>query len=121
MSSLSFAVCDSLLAAPEEVSPGVWEASFFFAENFLGFDGHFPGDPMLPGIAQIMAVALTASAGNNFRLLAVRRAKFMSMVKPGDAMRVRATIKPDDGHTQVTGDCATKNGPCAQIKLTLEL
>jgi 3-hydroxyacyl-[acyl-carrier-protein] dehydratase len=121
MSSLSFAVRESLLAAPEEVSPGVWEASFFFNENFLGFNGHFRGDPMLPGIAQIMAVTLTASAGHDSRLLAVRRAKFMDMVKPGDVMRVRATVKSENEHTLVTGDCATEKGPCAQIKLILDL
>jgi 3-hydroxyacyl-[acyl-carrier-protein] dehydratase len=121
MSSLSFAVRESLLAAPDEVSPGVWEASFLFTENFLGFDGHFSGNPMLPGIAQIMAVVLTASAGRDSRLLEVRRAKFMDMVRPGDTMRVRATVKPDGERTLVTGDCATEKGPCAQIKLTLEL
>ena len=121
MSSLFFAVRESMIAAPVEVSSGIWEASFFFADNFFGFDGHFPDDPMLPGIAQIAAVALVASAGRDFRLLEVRRAKFMGMVRPGDTMRVRTTVKADGERALVAGDSATEKGPCAQIKLTLEL
>lgn len=119
MSSLSFAVRESLTRAPEETAPGVWEASFAFAATFTGFDGHFPGDPMLPGVAQIMAVALTASNGREMRVKQIGRTKFMSMVRPDEAMHVRATVKPGANGLAVTADCSTDNGPCAQIKIVL--
>lgn len=119
MSSLSFGVRESLTRAPEETAPGVWEASFVFAPDFSGFNGHFPGDPMLPGVAQIMAAALTASGGRTMRVAHVGRTKFMNMVRPDDAMHVRATVKPSANGLAVTADCVTDAGPCAQIKLVL--
>lgn len=120
MIALSSAVRNSMTGMPVEMSPGVWEASFTFDADFSGFDGHFPGDPMLPGIAQIMAVAFTASQGRALRITRVGRSKFMRMVRPGETMRVRAVLKPCEAGLAVTGDCATGTGPCAQIKLVLE-
>lgn len=55
------------------------------------FDGHFAGNPMLPGVAQVVALAeagarmafpdLGAAAG-------LRRVKFMEAIRPGDALVV---------------------------------
>ena len=124
--SLSSAVRGALARGPEDVAPDTREAEFVFTEDFAGFDGHFPGDPMLPGIAQIMAVALTvqpggtAHTGGTARLRQIRRTKFVSMVRPGDAMRVRAQYRAIDEGLLVTAECATENGVCAQIKVVLE-
>ena len=119
MSSLSLAVRNSLTRFPEETSPGVWEATCVFTADFLGFDGHFPGDPMLPGVAQIMAAAFTASGGRDMRIKQVGRTKFMSMVRPDDTLHVRAAVKPVVDGLAVTADCSVASGPCAHIKLVL--
>lgn len=109
-----------MMDAPRNTAPNVREADFFFDRDFAGFEGHFPGDPMLPGIAQIMAVVLTARPREDAKLLRIGRTKFMSMVRPGDTMRVRATLTENETEITVAGDCSTKGGPCAQIKLVLE-
>jgi 3-hydroxymyristoyl/3-hydroxydecanoyl-(acyl carrier protein) dehydratase len=53
------------------------------------FDGHFPGQPILPGIAMI-AMAFDAARekeareGNCIRLKAVKRVRFKTPVRPDD-------------------------------------
>ena len=119
MSSLFFAVKGCMQGAPEQVAPGEWEASFAFDASFAGFNGHFPGNPVVPGIVQIMAVTLTAAPGADANLQQIGRSKFLSMVVPGDVMRVRAKTARIGDSIRVTADCATQNGPCSQLKLVL--
>lgn len=56
------------------------------------FDGHFPGDPVLPGVAQLSALAepLARAAWPELGALArVTRLKFHRLVRPGDELTVR--------------------------------
>ncbi len=54
-------------------------------------DGHFPGAPILPGVAQLWVVARSweAATGKAVRLSAVRRMKFTARVVPGTVLDVR--------------------------------
>lgn len=117
--SLAHAVQKAMLREPESSAPDVRVAEFLFDENFAGFDGHFPGRPMLPGIAQIMAVALTVAPEGSARLRSIGRTKFVSMVDPGDIMTVRATCQETGDGLRVTGECSTPKGVCAHIKIVL--
>jgi 3-hydroxyacyl-[acyl-carrier-protein] dehydratase len=57
------------------------------------FDGHFPGQPILPGIAMI-AMAFDAARekeaceGNSIRLQAVKRVRFKKPVRPDENFTV---------------------------------
>jgi 3-hydroxyacyl-[acyl-carrier-protein] dehydratase len=55
------------------------------------FSGHFPGEPILPGIALIHLVrqAITLEAlkkGEQFQLHALKRVRFTQPVRPGDTL-----------------------------------
>lgn len=57
------------------------------------FSGHFPGEPILPGIALIHIVEQTiaqeaAGRGILLKLCALKRVKFMQPVRPGDALSI---------------------------------
>ncbi len=54
------------------------------------FDGHFPGAPILPGIAQLSMAADAAGRmiGVAGRVSAIRRARFRQVIRPGDRVRV---------------------------------
>lgn len=53
------------------------------------FDGHFPGDPIVPGVAQLgpLAESQTRRAWPELgALLSVKRLKFMQALRPDDAL-----------------------------------
>ena len=69
------------------------------SEDFLAH--HFPGDPMMPGVILIEAMAqlagIAAQDGEadspaNLRLAAVRQAKILQPVRPGDQLQIQVSI-----------------------------
>lgn len=58
------------------------------------FSGHFPDNPILPGIAQLKMVAdcIAASRQDDVRLTGVSRVKFRKIVKPGETLDIHATF-----------------------------
>jgi 3-hydroxyacyl-[acyl-carrier-protein] dehydratase len=75
------------------VTPDSAARRFRFGREFVGFAGHFPGDPILPAVAQLAAVISLAEdlAGTPLRLVAVDTAKFMSPVRPDEEVEVAVT------------------------------
>lgn len=58
------------------------------------FSGHFPDNPILPGIAQLKMVAdlIAASRQDDVHLAGVSRVKFRKIVKPGEILDIFATF-----------------------------
>ena len=82
---------DRMQAAPEEI-----KASVSFVPDSPWFAGHFPDDPVLPGIAQIGMVydAILKASGKDLRVTGLSRVKFKKLVRPGDILIVQATPAP---------------------------
>jgi 3-hydroxymyristoyl/3-hydroxydecanoyl-(acyl carrier protein) dehydratase len=61
------------------------------------FSGHFPGEPILPGIAQLGMVfdAINQSKQQNLRICSISRVRFKQIIRPNDQLRVFATLKKD--------------------------
>ncbi|MBT8341363.1 MAG: hypothetical protein HKP58_10760 [Desulfatitalea sp.] len=60
------------------------------------FDGHFPGRPVLPGIAQLgMVLALISKAtGTALFIRQVGRVRFKRVIPPGSHLTLYAEAKP---------------------------
>ncbi len=58
------------------------------------FSGHFPGDPVLPGIAQLDMVVECIEQATGKRLLVqgLSRVKFKKLIRPGDVLDIQATV-----------------------------
>lgn len=58
------------------------------------FDGHFPGMPVLPGIAQLAMArdAIAAAMGKNIQVSGIRRIRFKRKIGPGE--RLTVTVCP---------------------------
>jgi beta-hydroxyacyl-ACP dehydratase FabZ len=65
------------------------------------FQGHFPGNPVMPGVLQLEAMAQTAGilmitlAGEQKIIpyfMAIDKAKFRKVVRPGDQLRIEVEL-----------------------------
>lgn len=97
-----------------------------FNEEF--FQGHFPGNPVMPGVLIVEAMAQVAAIGllgiipeHEKKLLylsAVDRCKFRRPVVPGDQLRIEAEILNLKARVCKCRAVATVNGQvCAEAEL----
>lgn len=75
-------------------------ASMTTAGNSPWFSGHFPNNPILPGIAQLkMVVDLIArQSEDNLRITGLSRVKFRKIVKPGEQLDIQVTCSDTENH-----------------------
>ncbi|KRM09911.1 3-hydroxyacyl-ACP dehydratase FabZ [Paucilactobacillus suebicus] len=87
----------------DELNPGesiVVTKNVTINEEF--FQGHFPGNPVMPGVLIIEALAQAASIlilkadrykGKTAYLGAIKEAKFRQVVRPGDVLKLHVTME----------------------------
>ena len=77
---------------------GQYEKSLCFKEDFSGFNGHFPEQPVLPGIIIVQsALQAVSEAVGSIQLLEIQRTKFKGIVRPGDVLKIQWTQQDDEG------------------------
>jgi 3-hydroxymyristoyl/3-hydroxydecanoyl-(acyl carrier protein) dehydratase len=56
------------------------------------FNGHFPGEPILPGVAQIGMVvdAISKARRQKLKISSVRRVRFKRIIRPDDQLKIIA-------------------------------
>jgi 3-hydroxymyristoyl/3-hydroxydecanoyl-(acyl carrier protein) dehydratase len=72
-----------------------FSAEFVFPASFKGFKGHFPDNPILPGVCLVQTALVLAeeSTRRSYRLQGIRNAKFMASVAPGQAVQVEGSLQ----------------------------
>jgi len=85
---------------------GKMATSVTVAAHSPWFSGHFPNDPILPGIAQLKMVAdlISASGKGNLRMTGVSRVKFRKIVRPEELLDIHVTCgnKKDQYNFKIT-------------------
>ena len=115
-----------LIDTIEELEPGVCAvAKKCVSYNEPYFAGHFPGEPVMPGVLQIEALAQTGAVAilcqENFKgktayFAAINSAKFKNKVVPGDVLTLEVEIIKQKGPIGVGKAVAKKdNGDIAVI------
>lgn len=121
-----------LIDTIEELEPGVravGKKCVSFNEPY--FAGHFPGNPVMPGVlimealAQVGAVAildLPENKGKTAYFAGIDNAKFKQMVLPGDVLMLETTIIKRKGPIGVGEAVATVEGKVvAKAQLTFAI
>ena len=91
-----------LVDTVEELVPGERAVTTFWVDPEREiFAGHFPGDPVLPGVYTVESMAQTADilllsceryAGKVPLFLGIDAVKFRSKIVPGDTIEMRAVL-----------------------------
>jgi 3-hydroxymyristoyl/3-hydroxydecanoyl-(acyl carrier protein) dehydratase len=71
---------------------GEVSASIEMTQDSPWFSGHFPGEPILPGIAQLGMVfdAIWQSNNESLKISSVSRVRFKQIVRPNDRLEIIA-------------------------------
>jgi 3-hydroxymyristoyl/3-hydroxydecanoyl-(acyl carrier protein) dehydratase len=67
------------------------------------YSGHFPGEPILPGIAQIAMVLETIhkARGHDLCITGIKRVRFKQVIQPADDIAIR--VRPREGDPNAYG------------------
>jgi 3-hydroxyacyl-[acyl-carrier-protein] dehydratase len=94
-----FMLVDRIVEVDEEEQRIVGYKNLTFNEPF--FQGHFPSEPIMPGVMQLEAMAqvagillnkVTQKEGEIAYFMAIDKAKFRRKVVPGDTLRMEMKV-----------------------------
>ena len=114
-----------------------WEGDMTFDPDASYFQGHFPGQPIMPGVLQIEAIAQACAlmclsaktedatggaASYDTILTGVENARFRRMIVPGDQIRIETTLVHHKGRFgKATGRIVVEDKVATEATLSFML
>lgn len=88
---------------------------FIFAPDFPAFEGHFPGEPILPAVVQLTSVRLLAAKhlGKRLAPVSVERAKFKNMIGPEEEVNISIALDQSAHDVRIAFTITTARGKAA--------
>ena len=91
-----------------------------FDPAFRGFEGHFEGNPIVPGVCLIQAVRVAAEAilEKNLETRSVMNCRFRRPIMAGEQAAIKVRLEMiEDALWEIRGDIRVDGGICAQLHL----
>ena len=112
----------ALKAAPLDAA-NQCTAEFCLSPEFIGFQGHFPGQPVLPGVCMICAVLVAAedTLGMEIKMRAVKSAKFFSPVLPEQTVSMQLRFDSVPAPSEIRARLSRGNEKVAQITICVSV
>ena len=102
-----------------KTSNGDKVGKFFFNADSPYFNGHFPNNPILPGVVQVMAATYVATHNTDLVIANIRRCKFTRIVRPCEELTVAITTQQRESTLQAKATVAAQGEQCAVITFEL--
>ena len=103
---------------------GSYSATITFDPAFTGFDGHFPGNPIVPAVCQLSAVEVLAHLAlgrEDLKLATISLMKFRAPLVPNDTATFSFSITQNENDITVKADVSTpKQRNTSKFKLILQ-
>jgi UDP-3-O-[3-hydroxymyristoyl] N-acetylglucosamine deacetylase / 3-hydroxyacyl-[acyl-carrier-protein] dehydratase len=123
-----FLMVDKIIELSDTYIVGVKNVTF----NEWFFQGHFPGNPVMPGVLQVEALAqcggilamnMSPEGQYDTYFLKIDNCKFKQMVKPGDTMILKMELSTPirRGICEMKGTVFVGNKVCAEADLTAQI
>ncbi|MEI9946203.1 MAG: bifunctional UDP-3-O-[3-hydroxymyristoyl] N-acetylglucosamine deacetylase/3-hydroxyacyl-ACP dehydratase [Chitinophagaceae bacterium] len=123
-----FALVDKIIEMGDKHIVGLKNVTF----NEWFFQGHFPGNPVMPGVLQIEALAqcggilaihLSGGGAHDTYFIKIDNCKFKQMVRPGDTMLLKMELSAPirRGICEMRGTVYVGNKICAEGDLVAQI
>ncbi len=103
---------------------GNYRATFLFPRSFIGFQGHFPGNPILPGVCMIQSLLVLCQTRHKRRLILkeIVSAKFYTGIGPGERIEVSCRERSlEEEDIQIFARVASGGKRVAELKIVAVL
>jgi 3-hydroxyacyl-[acyl-carrier-protein] dehydratase len=103
---------------------GFYSAAITFDPAFTGFDGHFPGNPVVPAVCQLSAVEVLAHLAlgrEELKLATISLMKFRAPLVPNDTATFIFHILQEENTITIKADVSTaKQKNASKFKIILQ-
>lgn len=108
-----------LSALPDKEN--TYSCRIFFDRDFRGFEGHFEGNPVVPGVCLLELIRVHAEeiTQKNLVLKEIGQCKFRSPFLADMEGECITQLKAADGIYSVQAEIRNQNGSACKMKLTL--
>lgn len=115
------AIDAAALEEPRRQEDGELVGRYSFPADFPGFDGHFPGAPIVPAVVQLRTVQalFERGGGRSCTLLGVDNAKFLLQLQPLQEIEVSCRERQGGREPVVEGKVTVQGALAASFILRL--
>lgn len=90
-------------------------------ENHSVYQGHFPGNPITPGVLSLRMIreCVSREIGRPLHYAAIKNCRYVALIRPGDTLRLQRQITENEGSVTVKATLTDANNP-DDLRLQLE-
>ena len=107
-----------------QTADGEYVCKVHFDPAFRGFDGHFEGNPIVPGVCLIELARVHAenALGCCIKTEEISQCRFRSPVLGGMSVNCKLLVRPlDDRHVRIQSEIRTGENPACQVRMKAEI